>query len=320
MWLLDKMLARLCEEGRADRHRPMTARPIATASPIPSSTPVTVRLADAGRAAPDRPRSRARRGRGLYGRPAGGRGGRHPRPRQHHPRQPQMGGQRRDATSFLRKGGKLGNRLNQLNWRERSQRNVAHHYDVGNDFYRLFLDADLQYSCGYFTRSRQHLEQAQLDKKTHLAAKLMPRAGPEGARHRLRLGRPRALPRTRSRTSRCSASPCRRSSSSSPAQRAAEPGVADRVKFELIDYRDVDGPFDRIVSVGMFEHVGQPHSPHLFPQDPRPAQPTTAWRCSTRWRGWAARARPTSSCRNTSSPAAICRLCPRSSRRASRRS
>jgi cyclopropane-fatty-acyl-phospholipid synthase len=68
-------------------------------------------------------------------------------------------------------------RLSRLNWQRRSRRNVAHHYDLGNDFYRLFLDPDLQYSCAYFTDAGNSLEQAQLDKKAHIAAKLALRPG-----------------------------------------------------------------------------------------------------------------------------------------------
>ncbi|HEX4739460.1 MAG TPA: cyclopropane-fatty-acyl-phospholipid synthase family protein [Allosphingosinicella sp.] len=162
------------------------------------------------------------------------------------------------SNKFLRKGTRLRNLFAQLNWRERSQRYIAHHYDVGNDFYRLFLDRDLQYSCGYFRDLSNSLEQAQLDKKTHLASKLMLRPGLKVldigcgwgglalyiaqvadvevlgitlAEEQLELAR----------------------------ERAAALGLADRVKFELMDYRELTGRFDRIVSVGMFEHVGQPH-------------------------------------------------------------
>jgi cyclopropane-fatty-acyl-phospholipid synthase len=78
---------------------------------------------------------------------------------------------------FLKKGGKLGHWLGSLNWRGRARKNVAHHYDVGNDFYRLFLDAELQYSCGYFADLSHSIEQAQLAKMTHVAAKLRLRPG-----------------------------------------------------------------------------------------------------------------------------------------------
>jgi cyclopropane-fatty-acyl-phospholipid synthase len=147
--------------------------------------------------------------------------------------------------------------LSQLNWRDAARRNVAHHYDVGNDFYRLFLDANLQYSCGYFTDPANSIEQAQLDKMTHLASKLNLRPGLKLldigcgwgglALHLHKLGDVDVLGITLSKEQLAVAR-----------QRAADAGVSDRVRFEFMDYRDVEGPFDRIVSVGMFEHVGQP--------------------------------------------------------------
>ena len=161
------------------------------------------------------------------------------------------------TNKFLRKGGKLRHRLSQLNWRKQSQHNVAHHYDVGNDFYRLFLDADLQYSCGYFRDLGNSIEQAQLDKKTHVASKLRLEPGMKVldigcgwgglALHLHRVADVDVLGITLSKEQ-----------IEVARQRAADLGVSDRVKFELIDYRDVTGRFDRIASVGMFEHVGQP--------------------------------------------------------------
>ena len=82
---------------------------------------------------------------------------------------------------------------------KRARKNVAHHYDIGNDLYRLFLDDDLQYSCAYFTDPKNSLEQAQLDKKAHIAAKLALEAGTTCSGHRLRLGRDGALPEPRGR-------------------------------------------------------------------------------------------------------------------------
>ncbi|MEA3002534.1 MAG: cyclopropane-fatty-acyl-phospholipid synthase, partial [Sphingomonadales bacterium] len=162
------------------------------------------------------------------------------------------------SNKFLRKGGKLGNLFAQFNWRERSQRNVAHHYDVGNDFYRLFLDEDLQYSCGYFTDPSNSVEQAQRDKKAHIASKLMLRPGLRVldigcgwgglALYLNRVADVEVLGITLSKEQLDVAR-----------QRAADAGVSDRVRFELMDYRDLTGRFDRIVSVGMLEHVGQPH-------------------------------------------------------------
>jgi cyclopropane-fatty-acyl-phospholipid synthase len=161
------------------------------------------------------------------------------------------------ANKFLKRGGKLRHRLSQLNWRGIAKRNVAHHYDVGNDFYRLFLDADLQYSCGYFTDPSNSIERAQLDKKTHVAAKLRLQPGMKVldigcgwgglALYLHQIADVDVLGITLSQEQLEVAR-----------ERAAALGVSDRVKFELVDYRDVEGPFDRIVSVGMMEHVGQP--------------------------------------------------------------
>ena len=120
----------------------------------------------------------------------------------------------------------------------RSRRNVAHHYDLGNELYELFLDDDLQYSCAYFTDPANSLEQAQADKKAHIAAKLAPEAGPARARHRLRLGRDGALPATASPGVDVLGVTLSEEQLKVARQRAADAGVADRVKFELIDYRD----------------------------------------------------------------------------------
>ncbi len=161
------------------------------------------------------------------------------------------------SNKFLKKGGRFRHRLAQFNWRKQSLRNVAHHYDVGNDFYRLFLDEDLQYSCGYFRDLGNDIEQAQLDKKTHVAAKLQLRPGLKVldigcgwgglALYLHQVAQVDVLGITLSKEQLEVAR-----------QRASDLGVSEHVKFELVDYRDVTGRFDRIASVGMFEHVGQP--------------------------------------------------------------
>ncbi|MBV8687455.1 MAG: class I SAM-dependent methyltransferase [Alphaproteobacteria bacterium] len=164
---------------------------------------------------------------------------------------------------FLRKSGRLRHRLATLNWRERSRRNVAHHYDVGNDFYRLFLDEDLQYSCGYFEDLGYTIEQAQRAKQRHVAAKLRLRPGLKvldigcgWGGLALYLHRAADVDVLGITLSQAQLDVAR--------QRAAEAGVSDRVKFELMDYRDVTGSFDRIASVGMLEHVGQAHFQTYF--------------------------------------------------------
>jgi cyclopropane-fatty-acyl-phospholipid synthase len=154
-------------------------------------------------------------------------------------------------------------RLKQFNPRRRARKNVAHHYDLDGQLYSLFLDADRQYSCGYFENLDQSLDDAQLAKKRHLAAKLL--LQPDT--HVLDIGcgwgglglylaeicGADVTGITLSQEQYLSAN-----------GRAVEKGLSDRARFALQDYRDVRGPFDRIVSVGMFEHVGVNHYEAFF--------------------------------------------------------
>ena len=145
----------------------------------------------------------------------------------------------------------------------RARKNVAHHYDIGNDLYRIFLDDDLQYSCAYFTDPTNSLEQAQSDKKAHIAAKLALEPG----QHVLDIGcgwGGTALYLNRVAGVRVTGVTLSEEQLKIARERAAAAGVADQVKFELIDYRQVEGQFDRIVSIGMFEHVGAGHFDEFF--------------------------------------------------------
>ena len=154
-------------------------------------------------------------------------------------------------------------RLVRRNDPRRARRNVAHHYDIGNDLYRLFLDDDLQYSCAYYTDSGNSLEQAQADKKAHIAAKLCLEPGQQVldigcgwggmALYLHQMAGVDVLGITLSEEQLKVAR-----------SRAKQAGVSDRVRFELIDYRHLEGQFDRIVSVGMFEHVGARHYDEFF--------------------------------------------------------
>ncbi len=163
--------------------------------------------------------------------------------------------------------GKGKNPLKKL-WRarnvaKRARKNVAHHYDIGNDLYRLFLDDDLQYSCAYFTDPKNSLEQAQSDKKAHIAAKLALEPG----QHVLDIGcgwGGTALYLNRVAGVRVTGVTLSEEQLKVARERAAAAGVADQVKFELIDYRHVEGQYDRIVSIGMFEHVGAAHYDEFF--------------------------------------------------------
>jgi len=171
--------------------------------------------------------------------------------------------ERTRPNEFLKKTGKLRHALSTLNWKSRSLKNVVHHYDIGNDLYRLFLDPDMQYSCAYFTAPSNSIEQAQLDKKAHIASKMLLKPGQKVldigcgwgglALYLNRVADVDVLGVTLSKEQLAVAR-----------QRAEEAGVSDRVKFELCDYRDVTGQFDRIVSIGMFEHLGTPHFPIFF--------------------------------------------------------
>ncbi len=144
-----------------------------------------------------------------------------------------------------------------------SRSNVAHHYDLDERLYELFLDSDRQYSCAYFTDPSNSLEQAQADKKAHIAAKLDLKPGQRvldigcgwgGMALTLhQLSGVEVLGVTLSTEQLAVAR-----------RRAIEAGVADKVRFDLLDYRAVTGRFDRIVSVGMFEHVGVAHYEEFF--------------------------------------------------------
>jgi cyclopropane-fatty-acyl-phospholipid synthase len=147
-------------------------------------------------------------------------------------------------------------RIAQFNPRLRARRNVQHHYDLDGRLYSIFLDADRQYSCAYFEHPGMSLDDAQLAKRRHLAAKLLLEkpnmrvldigSGWGGlAIYLAEVCGARVLGCTLSDEQFVVSR-----------QRARERGLQDKVQFELEDYRDLDGEFDRIVSVGMFEHVG----------------------------------------------------------------
>ena len=158
-------------------------------------------------------------------------------------------------------------RIDQANDRLSSRRNVAHHYDLSLDLYRKFLDPDLQYSCAYFSCPESTLEEAQIAKKQHILAKLMIEPGQRvldigcgwgGLGLTLAEAGASVVGVTLSQEQYVTAN-----------ERAAARGLRDRADFRLQDYRDVgqasgDGAFDRIVSVGMFEHVGTPNYQTYF--------------------------------------------------------
>lgn len=168
------------------------------------------------------------------------------------------------ALAFNAKLARLLRPLLQANGASKSKHNVAHHYDLNGRLYSLFLDRDRQYSCAYFPRGDETLEEAQAAKKRHIAAKLL-------------LDRPdlevldigcgwggTALTLAKDYGARVTGITLSEEQLAAARARAAEAGLADRVSFELMDYRAMDRQFDRIVSVGMFEHVGVPNFPAYF--------------------------------------------------------
>jgi cyclopropane-fatty-acyl-phospholipid synthase len=149
----------------------------------------------------------------------------------------------------------LFRRLQQHNPKSRSRQNVAHHYDLDGRLYSLFLDGDQQYSCGYFETPDQSLDDAQLAKKRHLAAKL---CLPPGA-NVLDIGcgwGGLSLYLAEIAGAKVTGITLSQEQFQIAQNRAHERGLTQDTNFRLTDYRDVEGQFDRIVSVGMFEHVG----------------------------------------------------------------
>ena len=154
-------------------------------------------------------------------------------------------------------------RFQQANPVGKAQRNVAHHYDLGNDFYKLFLDEGMQYSCAYFLDDSDSLEEAQRNKLRLIAAKLNLKPGlkildigsgwGDLALYLAAMEEVDVTGVTLSKEQHALAN-----------EKARRAGLGDRVRFELRDYRKVAGRFDRIVSVGMFEHVGVHHYGEFF--------------------------------------------------------
>jgi cyclopropane-fatty-acyl-phospholipid synthase len=155
-------------------------------------------------------------------------------------------------------------RLAQFNPPDRSRRNVAHHYDLDGRLYSLFLDADRQYSCAYFERPGQTLDDAQLAKRRHIAAKLLlDRADLELLDIGCGWGG-LGLYMAENAGAKVTGITLSEEQLGIAQCRAGERGMDGRVEFRLQDYRKTPGQFDRIVSVGMFEHVGVGHYDTYF--------------------------------------------------------
>jgi len=154
-------------------------------------------------------------------------------------------------------------RLHRRNDRRRARQNVAHHYDLDARLYDLFLDSDRQYSCAYFEHKGDTLEQAQLAKKRHIAAKLLIREGHKVLDIGCGFGG-MALYLAQVAGARTAGVTLSKEQLAIASQRARETGLEDKVAFRLQDYRDANESYDRIVSVGMFEHVGLAHFDEFF--------------------------------------------------------
>jgi cyclopropane-fatty-acyl-phospholipid synthase len=153
--------------------------------------------------------------------------------------------------------------LHQRNNRRNARRNVAAHYDLNERFYSLFLDSDRQYSCAYFEFPGQSLDDAQTAKRRHLAAKLLIKEGATTLDIGCGFGG-LALYLAGVAGARVTGVTLSREQFAVAKSRARKAGLAENVEFRLEDYRDVGETFDRIVSVGMFEHVGASHYDEFF--------------------------------------------------------
>ncbi|MEL6235221.1 MAG: cyclopropane-fatty-acyl-phospholipid synthase family protein [Pseudomonadota bacterium] len=145
----------------------------------------------------------------------------------------------------------------------RARRNAGHHYDTGNAFYRMWLDTDMQYSCAYFPTGQESLEQAQTLKKRHIAAKM----GLAPGQHVLDIGcgwGGMALYLASVADVKVTGVTLSAEQLAVAQARAEAAGLSDRVTFELRDYREIKETYDRVVSVGMLEHVGITHLTEYF--------------------------------------------------------
>ncbi len=175
----------------------------------------------------------------------------------------ERGGVLKPKSPLIRAVNAAAGRLDQVNWKTRSRKNAEHTYNLTRRLYELFLDEDRQYTMAYYRDTGNSLEQAQLDKKAHLASKLYVKPGMRvldigcgWGGMALYLHRHYGVEVLGIALAPDQIEFCR--------ERAAAAGVADKVKFELMDYRDVEGPFDRIINVGLIEHLGTPHYPGFY--------------------------------------------------------
>ncbi len=171
--------------------------------------------------------------------------------------------ERHPVNTVFSRLGYLLRGLRQYNPVGKAQQNVAHHYDLSGALYDLFLDQDRQYSCAYFRSPEDTLEQAQDQKKKHIAAKLMIKPGHKVLDIGCGWGG-MGLYLARATGADVTGVTLSVEQQKVAQQRAEQEGLAGRVRFALRDYREEPGKYDRIVSVGMFEHVGAGHYGEFF--------------------------------------------------------
>jgi len=153
--------------------------------------------------------------------------------------------------------------IQQINKIVNSKKNISHHYDLNEDLYRLFLDKDLQYSCAYFHNSNISLDQAQIDKKNHIINKLQINENMKV----LDIGSGwggMAIDIAKITGASVKGITLSENQYNTSTKRAHEEGLSDKVSFVLKDYRQEQDTYDRIVSVGMFEHVGVQYFKDFF--------------------------------------------------------
>lgn len=170
---------------------------------------------------------------------------------------------RKQKGRFERYWIKFLQKIKQHNSRRYSKSNIAHHYDLSRKLYESFLDKDMQYSCAYFQNPDMSLEDAQIAKKRHIAAKLLLKEGQKILDIGCGWGG-MGLSLAQIKDTEITGITLSREQLQVANERADKQGLNGRVKFLFKDYRDISEKYDRIVSVGMFEHVGVPYYEAFF--------------------------------------------------------